>query len=165
MRTHAVTDVTQNRHGSDVHCHGCEIVHNILTPVRVSDLRFEPSVPLVETHPVSSGSFPLCSQGEVLSTKLSCCHVNPMGTGEKFTPHPKEVAPELQRRMRSGIYLAVTAKRNRLSTVSDLSRQLCSGTGTTVSRQTVYRRLRHIGLYARRPVRCVPLTQLTVACD
>ncbi|GFT81842.1 HTH_Tnp_Tc3_2 domain-containing protein [Trichonephila clavipes] len=27
-----------------------------------------------------------------------------------------------------------------------------------VSRQTVYRRLRHIGLYARRPVRCVPLT-------
>ncbi|GFV43905.1 transposable element Tcb1 transposase [Trichonephila clavipes] len=31
-------------------------------------------------------------------------------------------------------------------------------TGTTVSTQTVYRRLRHIGLYARRPVRCVPLT-------
>ncbi|GFU99740.1 transposable element Tcb1 transposase [Trichonephila clavipes] len=31
-------------------------------------------------------------------------------------------------------------------------------TGTTVSRQTVYRRLYHIGLYARRPVRCVPLT-------
>ncbi|GFX42954.1 transposable element Tcb1 transposase [Trichonephila clavipes] len=27
-----------------------------------------------------------------------------------------------------------------------------------VSRQTVYRRLGHIGLYARRPVRCVPLT-------
>ncbi|GFX18007.1 transposable element Tcb1 transposase [Trichonephila clavipes] len=31
-------------------------------------------------------------------------------------------------------------------------------TGTTVSRQTVYRRLQHIGLYARRSVRCVPLT-------
>ncbi|GFX05565.1 HTH_Tnp_Tc3_2 domain-containing protein [Trichonephila clavipes] len=31
-------------------------------------------------------------------------------------------------------------------------------TGTTVSRQTVYRSLGHIGLYARRPVRCVPLT-------
>ncbi|GFY13691.1 HTH_Tnp_Tc3_2 domain-containing protein [Trichonephila clavipes] len=28
----------------------------------------------------------------------------------------------------------------------------------TVSRQTVYRRLGHIGLFARRPVRCVPLT-------
>ncbi|GFV81255.1 transposable element Tcb1 transposase [Trichonephila clavipes] len=70
------------------------------------------------------------------------------------------VAPELQRRMRTGIYiyLAVTAKRNRRITESDLSCQLSSATGTTVSRQTVYRRLGHIGLYARRPVRCVPLT-------
>ncbi|GFX01549.1 HTH_Tnp_Tc3_2 domain-containing protein [Trichonephila clavipes] len=32
------------------------------------------------------------------------------------------------------------------------------GTGMTVSKQTVYRRLGHIGLYARRPVRCVSLT-------
>ncbi|GFT89197.1 transposable element Tcb1 transposase [Trichonephila clavipes] len=55
-------------------------------------------------------------------------------------------------------YLAVTAKRNRRSTASDLSRLLSSATGATVSRQTVYRRLGHIGLYARRPVRCVPLT-------
>ncbi|GFT77718.1 HTH_Tnp_Tc3_2 domain-containing protein [Trichonephila clavipes] len=55
-------------------------------------------------------------------------------------------------------YLAVTSKRNKRSTASDLSRQLSSATGTTVSRQTVYRRLGHIGLYARRPVRCVPLT-------
>ncbi|GFU36631.1 transposable element Tcb1 transposase [Trichonephila clavipes] len=56
-------------------------------------------------------------------------------------------------------YLAVTAKkRNRRSTASDLSRQLSSATGRTVSRQTVYRRLEHIGLYARRPIRCVPLT-------
>ncbi|GFW80384.1 transposable element Tcb1 transposase [Trichonephila clavipes] len=55
-------------------------------------------------------------------------------------------------------YLAVTAKRNRRSTTSDLSRQLSSATDTTVSRQTVYRLLGHIGLYARRPVRCVPLT-------
>ncbi|GFY24720.1 transposable element Tcb1 transposase [Trichonephila clavipes] len=52
----------------------------------------------------------------------------------------------------------VTAKRNRRSTASDLFRQLSSATGMTVSRQTVYRRLGHIGLYARRPVRCVPLT-------
>ncbi|GFW14027.1 transposable element Tcb2 transposase [Trichonephila clavipes] len=56
------------------------------------------------------------------------------------------------------IYMAVTAKRNRRSTASDLSHQLSSATGTTVSRQTVYRRLGHIGLYARRPVTCVPLT-------
>ncbi|GFW53618.1 transposable element Tcb1 transposase [Trichonephila clavipes] len=52
----------------------------------------------------------------------------------------------------------VTAKRNRRSTASDQSRQLSSATGTTVSRQTVYIRLGHIGLYTRRPVRCVPLT-------
>ncbi|GFU48618.1 uncharacterized protein TNCV_1439871 [Trichonephila clavipes] len=37
-----------------------------------------------------------------------------------------QVAPELQRRMRTGIYLAVTAKRNRRRTASDLSRQLFS---------------------------------------
>ncbi|GFW31879.1 transposable element Tcb1 transposase [Trichonephila clavipes] len=47
---------------------------------------------------------------------------------------------------------------NRGSTTSDLSRQLSSATGTTVSRQTMHRRLGHIGLYARKPVRCVPLT-------
>ncbi|GFW94902.1 tigger transposable element-derived protein 4 [Trichonephila clavipes] len=47
---------------------------------------------------------------------------------------------------------------NLLPKETDLSRQLSSATGTTVSRQTVYGRLGHIGLYARRPVRCVPLT-------
>ncbi|GFX36087.1 transposable element Tcb1 transposase [Trichonephila clavipes] len=52
----------------------------------------------------------------------------------------------------------VTVKRNRRSIESDLSRQLSSAIGTTVSRQTVYRRLGHIGLYARRPVICVTLT-------
>ncbi|GFV34821.1 transposable element Tcb1 transposase [Trichonephila clavipes] len=54
-------------------------------------------------------------------------------------------------------YLAVTAKRNRRSTASGMSHQLSSATSKTVSRQTVHRRLGHIGLYARRPVRCVPL--------
>ncbi|GFS68316.1 transposable element Tcb1 transposase [Trichonephila clavipes] len=49
------------------------------------------------------------------------------------------------------VYLEVTAKRNRRSTASDLSRQLSSATGTTVSRQSVYRRLGDIGLYARMP--------------
>ncbi|GFT51772.1 transposable element Tcb1 transposase [Trichonephila clavipes] len=57
-------------------------------------------------------------------------------------------------------YLAVTAKINRWSTSSDLSRQLSSADGTTTSRQTVYRRLGHIGLYSRRLVRCVPLNAI-----
>ncbi|GFV71566.1 HTH_Tnp_Tc3_2 domain-containing protein [Trichonephila clavipes] len=52
----------------------------------------------------------------------------------------------------------VTAKETDEGTASDLSRQLSSPTGTTVSKQTAYRRLWHIGLYARRPVRCVSLT-------
>ncbi|GFU92266.1 HTH_Tnp_Tc3_2 domain-containing protein [Trichonephila clavipes] len=68
------------------------------------------------------------------------------------TGHPRVTTPNEDR------YLAVTAKRNRRSTASDLSCQLSSATGTTVSRQTVYRRLGHCGLYARKPVRCVPLT-------
>ncbi|GFW49815.1 HTH_Tnp_Tc3_2 domain-containing protein [Trichonephila clavipes] len=59
--------------------------------------------------------------------------------------------------MRTGIW-QLLPKKNRRSTASELSRQLSSATGMTVSRQTVYRRLGHIGLYARRPVRCVPLT-------
>ncbi|GFX48837.1 transposable element Tcb1 transposase [Trichonephila clavipes] len=54
------------------------------------------------------------------------------------------------------IYLAVTAKRNIQSTASDHSRQLSSATGTIVSRQVVV--LWHMGLYAHRPVRYVPLT-------
>ncbi|GFW73029.1 transposable element Tcb1 transposase [Trichonephila clavipes] len=40
----------------------------------------------------------------------------------------------------------------------ELQSRMRTVTGTTISRQTVYRRLGHIGLYARRPVRCVPLT-------
>ncbi|GFX60411.1 transposable element Tcb2 transposase [Trichonephila clavipes] len=48
--------------------------------------------------------------------------------------------------------------RLRKETASDLSRQLSSATGTTASRQTVYRRLGHIGLYARGSNGCVPLT-------
>ncbi|GFW42360.1 transposable element Tcb2 transposase [Trichonephila clavipes] len=70
------------------------------------------------------------------------------------TGHPRVITPNENRY----IYLTVTAKRNRRSTASDLSRQLSSATGTTVSRQTVYRRLGHIGLNAFRPVRCVLFT-------
>ncbi|GFU48769.1 transposable element Tcb1 transposase [Trichonephila clavipes] len=55
---------------------------------------------------------------------------------------------------------------NRPSTASALSRQLSPATSMTVSRQTVYRRLGHIGLCARRPVRCVPLPpKLIATCD
>ncbi|GFV43009.1 transposable element Tcb1 transposase [Trichonephila clavipes] len=65
------------------------------------------------------------------------------------TGRPRVTTPNEDR------YLAVTAKGNRRNTASDLSRQLSSATGATVSRQTVYRRLGYIGLYACRLVRCV----------
>ncbi|GFV61396.1 transposable element Tcb1 transposase [Trichonephila clavipes] len=68
------------------------------------------------------------------------------------TGRPRVTTPNEER------YLAATAKRSRRSTASDLSRQFSSATGTTVSRQTVYRRLGHIDLYPRRPVECVSLT-------
>ncbi|GFV22723.1 transposable element Tcb1 transposase [Trichonephila clavipes] len=68
------------------------------------------------------------------------------------TGRPRVTTPNEDR------YLVVTAKRNILSTAADLSRQLSSATGTTVSRQTVSRCLGHIGLYAGMPVRYVPLT-------
>ncbi|GFY04139.1 transposable element Tcb1 transposase [Trichonephila clavipes] len=68
------------------------------------------------------------------------------------TGRPRVTTPNEDR------YLAVTAKRNWRNTASDLSRLLSSATDTTFSSQTVYRRLGHIGLYTRRPVRCVPLT-------
>ncbi|GFU64308.1 transposable element Tcb1 transposase [Trichonephila clavipes] len=49
-------------------------------------------------------------------------------------------------------------QKNRRSTSSVMSRQLSSATGMAASRQTVYRPLGRIGLYARRPVRRVSLT-------
>ncbi|GFU92486.1 HTH_Tnp_Tc3_2 domain-containing protein [Trichonephila clavipes] len=73
-------------------------------------------------------------------------------------PEERGIAQSVISRLWQRLQDDVTAKRNRRSTTSDLSRQLSSATGMTVSRQTVYRRLGHIGLYARRPVRCVPLT-------
>ncbi|GFU69463.1 transposable element Tcb1 transposase [Trichonephila clavipes] len=51
------------------------------------------------------------------------------------TGRPRVTTPNENR------YLAVTAKRNRRSTASHLSRQLFSATDTTVSRQALYRSL------------------------
>lgn len=54
-------------------------------------------------------------------------------------------------------YLALTAKRHRYSTASQLSRELNAATGTRISRHTVARRLHETGLYARKPAVCIPL--------
>ncbi|GFV63255.1 transposable element Tcb1 transposase [Trichonephila clavipes] len=67
---------------------------------------------------------------------------------------PQSVISRLWQRFQDN----VTAKRNRRSSASDLSRLLSSYTGAIVSRQTMYRRFGQISLQARRPLRCIPLT-------
>lgn len=55
-------------------------------------------------------------------------------------------------------YLVLTAKRHRGMTATQVSNELFAASETRVSRQTVYRRLNEGGLYARRPMICIPLT-------
>lgn len=57
-------------------------------------------------------------------------------------------------------YLTLRGRRYRRSTARQLASDLTASTGTVVSRQTVYRRLRQRGLYCRRPAVCVPLTRI-----
>ncbi|GFT87612.1 HTH_Tnp_Tc3_2 domain-containing protein [Trichonephila clavipes] len=56
--------------------------------------------------------------------------------------------------MRTGIFGSYFQKKQ----TEQCIRPVSSATGTTVSRQTVYRRLKHIDLYDHRSVRCVPIT-------
>ncbi|GFT64029.1 transposable element Tcb2 transposase [Trichonephila clavipes] len=50
-------------------------------------------------------------------------------------------------------------KRNRRTTAQQVANQFLAASGKQISRKTVARRLRGGGLYARRPVVCVPLTR------
>ncbi|GFW87093.1 hypothetical protein TNCV_5124471 [Trichonephila clavipes] len=50
------------------------------------------------------------------------------------------------------------ARRNRRQTAGEIARHTTQATGRPISRFTVARRLHGGGLFARRPVRCVPLT-------
>ncbi|GFX90304.1 transposable element Tcb2 transposase [Trichonephila clavipes] len=51
------------------------------------------------------------------------------------------------------------SKRNRRTTAQQVANQFLAASGKHISRKTVARRLRGGGLYARRPVVCVPLTR------
>ncbi|GFU95643.1 transposable element Tcb2 transposase [Trichonephila clavipes] len=57
-------------------------------------------------------------------------------------------------------YIVLSAKRNRRTTAQQVANQFLAASGKQISRKTVARRLRGGGLYARRPVVCVPLTSL-----
>ncbi|GFT92194.1 retrovirus-related Pol polyprotein from transposon 17.6 [Trichonephila clavipes] len=56
-------------------------------------------------------------------------------------------------------YIVLLAKRNRRTTAQQVANQFLAASGKQISRKTVARRLRKGGLYARRPVVCVPLTR------
>ncbi|GFX79757.1 transposable element Tcb2 transposase [Trichonephila clavipes] len=55
-------------------------------------------------------------------------------------------------------YIVLQAKRNRRQTAGEIARHTTQATGRPISRFTVARRLHGGGLFARRPVRCVPST-------
>ncbi|GFX25827.1 katanin p60 ATPase-containing subunit A1 [Trichonephila clavipes] len=56
-------------------------------------------------------------------------------------------------------YIVLSAKRNRRTTAQQVANQFLAASGKQISRKIVARRLRGGGLYAHRPVVCVPLTR------
>ncbi|GFU97590.1 transposable element Tc1 transposase [Trichonephila clavipes] len=56
-------------------------------------------------------------------------------------------------------YIVLSAKRNRRTTAQQVANQFLASSRKQISRKPVSRRLRGGGLYARRPVVCVPLTR------
>ncbi|GFX23566.1 transposable element Tcb1 transposase [Trichonephila clavipes] len=56
-------------------------------------------------------------------------------------------------------YIVLSAKRNRRTTDQQVANQFLAASGKQISRKTVARRLRGGGLYAHRPVVCIPLTR------
>ncbi|GFT64274.1 transposable element Tcb2 transposase [Trichonephila clavipes] len=66
--------------------------------------------------------------------------------------HPRGTTPADDR------YVVLQARRNRRHTAGEIARHTTQATGRPISRFTVARRLHGGGLFARRPVRCVPLT-------
>ncbi|GBM22185.1 hypothetical protein AVEN_236817-1 [Araneus ventricosus] len=59
-------------------------------------------------------------------------------------------------------YLLQCARRRSTLTARQLASQLSAAAGRPISRQTVSRRLHEGGLFARRPVVCVPLSPVHV---
>ncbi|GFW21150.1 transposable element Tcb1 transposase [Trichonephila clavipes] len=55
-------------------------------------------------------------------------------------------------------YIVLSAKKNRRTTAQQVANQFLAASGKQITRNTVARRLRGGGLYASRPVVCVPLT-------
>ncbi|GFW81768.1 transposable element Tcb1 transposase [Trichonephila clavipes] len=69
-----------------------------------------------------------------------------------------EVVLEVRRLQKTDIS-SYQQKRNRRTTAQQVTNQFLAASGKQISRKTVARRLSGGGLYARRPVVCVPLTR------
>ncbi|GFS98008.1 transposable element Tcb1 transposase [Trichonephila clavipes] len=69
-----------------------------------------------------------------------------------------EVVLEVRRLQKTDIS-SYQQKKNRRTTAQQVANQFLAASGKQISRKTVARRLRGGGLYARRPVVCVPLTR------
>ncbi|GFV61114.1 transposable element Tcb2 transposase, partial [Trichonephila clavipes] len=85
-----------------------------------------------------------------------CNNNNKIGRGKAIrgfsSGHPRGTTPADDR------YIVLQARRNRRQTAGEIARHTTQATGRPISRFTVARRLQGGGLFARRPVRCVPLT-------
>ncbi|GFX01821.1 transposable element Tcb2 transposase [Trichonephila clavipes] len=68
-----------------------------------------------------------------------------------------EVVLEVRRLQKT--YIVLSAKKNKRTTAQQVANQFLAASGKQISRKTFARRLRGGGLYARRPVVCVPLTR------
>ncbi|GFS77792.1 HTH_Tnp_Tc3_2 domain-containing protein [Trichonephila clavipes] len=78
--------------------------------------------------------------------------VESLGTTRGFSRgRPRGATPADDR------YIVLQARRNRRQTAGEIARHTTQATGRPISRFTVARRLYGGGLFARRPVRCVPL--------
>ncbi|GFW79872.1 transposable element Tc3 transposase [Trichonephila clavipes] len=79
-------------------------------------------------------------------TKYEC-----IGHVQRDSGRPRGTTPADDR-------IVLQARRNRRQTAREIARHTTQVTGRPISRFTVARRLHGGGLFARRPVRCVPLT-------
>ncbi|GFX55441.1 transposable element Tcb1 transposase [Trichonephila clavipes] len=79
-----------------------------------------------------------------------------LGLLDFFSNHQRKIKKPLRVEDR---YIVLSAKRNRRTTAQQVANQFLAASGKQISRKTVARRLRGGGLYARRPVVCVPLTR------
>ncbi|GFT58915.1 transposable element Tcb1 transposase [Trichonephila clavipes] len=98
--------------------------------------------------PGSSTSLTALFHGCGSHLKLLECVVDGTGGGRVRSTTPAEDR-----------YIVLSAKRNRRTTAQQVANQYLAASEKQISRKTVARRLRGGGLYARRPVVCVPLTR------